>query len=178
MRNAGFVSASSEQLGAPSLESTMRTQTNEAGFTMIELLLVIAVVGILSAIAVPQVLGAREKARVATCDGLFHGLDEEIANEMDTVVHGENNEPSCGDMGTSWNDIKIMRCVIATHPEEKNPRNTSLKAYVNYYENPFPFESCQIGLDEDPGGAWQLGVMVRQFVSPTAPERTFMIMMD
>ncbi len=148
------------------------------GFTLVELLLVIAVIAILSAIAIPQLLGAREKSRVSTCDALFHALDGEIANEMDRVVNASNHQPSCGDMRTSWNDIAIMRCVSQKHAGEDNPRNNRLRAYINYYEQPTGYTSCQVGLDESTSSAWQLGLRIRQRATRTGVERTFSIHID
>ena len=54
----------------------------------VSFVLFLAVIGILAAIAVPQLLGAREKARTATADNIYVALNSEVANELDDAMNG------------------------------------------------------------------------------------------
>jgi prepilin-type N-terminal cleavage/methylation domain-containing protein len=50
-----------------------------AGFTLIELLLVLAIIGIISAIAIPALLGQRENARQKATQGAASAIKGELA---------------------------------------------------------------------------------------------------
>ena len=56
-----------------------------AGFTLIELLLVLAIIGIISAIAIPALLGQRARARDKACMANVDGCMKDLAATYDRV---------------------------------------------------------------------------------------------
>lgn len=65
-----------------------KVRGRERGFTLIELLIVIAILGILIAIAIPAYLGQREKARYWMVVAGARGAVSEIQAYLDSMVSG------------------------------------------------------------------------------------------
>jgi len=65
------------------------------GFTLIELLIVVAIIGILAAIAVPNFLNARVRAKVAKAYADIRAIA--TANEMFALEHGNEYPPESED---------------------------------------------------------------------------------
>lgn len=80
----------------------------KAGFTLIELVIVIVILGILAAVAIPKYEDMREQARVATMKGQLGGIRSAIAIQYArNALNGSSSFPTLN--GTIFADGNVPK---------------------------------------------------------------------
>ncbi|MEL6580392.1 MAG: prepilin-type N-terminal cleavage/methylation domain-containing protein [Cyanobacteria bacterium J06621_12] len=125
------------------LKQIVLTQSKNKGFTLIELLVVVIIVGVLSAIAIPNLLGQIGKAReteaksslgiIARSQQAYHFEAKTFYNGSDIDTVGAN---IAGDYYAFTNDnaadqSKAIHSAYATDPRNSGARDFSIGVYYN-----------------------------------------------
>jgi prepilin-type N-terminal cleavage/methylation domain-containing protein len=98
---------------------------NQKGFTLIELLLVLAIIGIIAAIAIPALLGQREKAKAKATQSMVANIAGELARVNDDLRAAGGVAPTAATVAAD-----VLKLSNYNYPAAKNPYGGSAAPYT------------------------------------------------
>lgn len=82
------------------MTSTNRTHSRPGGFTLVEILIVVVILGILAAVVVPQFASASQSAQSSSMQGSLQIIRSQIELYH---AHHDSTYPTIGQLGAAWN---------------------------------------------------------------------------
>lgn len=77
----------------------MRKNSKKAGFTLVEIMIVVAIIGLLAAIAIPSFVNARTKSQTNSC---INNLRQISGAKDQYALDNENKVPAMGDLVSTY----------------------------------------------------------------------------
>ena len=93
----------------------MCTVRNQRGFTLIEIVMVIVLLGIIAAIAIPKYIDLKTDAEVATADGVVGAIVSSAAiGYADRVVNNSGTYPDITTLDTTYLNVQQLSLSLAS----------------------------------------------------------------
>lgn len=99
-----------------------RQHSRQAGFTLIEIIAVLVILGILAAVAVPKFVNLQKEARIKAAQGLVASAQSALSMKYSEALLQNN-----GDVNATWNTL-----TTAPNPQSICDNNVQRDGYNGY----------------------------------------------
>lgn len=129
----------------------LRLQANEKGFTLIELMIVIAIIGILAAIAIPNFIAYRNKTFCSAAESDANAIASAISDYFSIPSH--TNTPTMAQLNNNQ-DVTLSGTNTATIIGDNDPNNgITISVTDGSTRCPVDYQNGMLEADS-PNGFW------------------------